>query len=80
MYEVPWRGCFHSITTDPRVLAMGWGWRSKYRTSSFSSDFELDFFLPQMHFSFIGKARFRRATLSCDSSYILSSEINAYLK
>ena len=24
------RVCFHSITTDPRVHAMGWGWRSKY--------------------------------------------------
>ena len=33
----------HSITTDPRVHAMGWGWRSKYRTSSYTSDFE--FFL-----------------------------------
>ena len=35
---------FYSITTDPRVHAMGWGWRSKYRTSLYSSDFELDFF------------------------------------
>ena len=35
--------CFHSITTDPRVHAMGWDWRSKYRTSSYSSDFEFIF-------------------------------------
>ena len=27
------------------------------------------FFFFQMHFSFIGKAQFRRATLFCDSSY-----------
>ena len=31
-----------SVTTDPRVHAVGWGWRSKYRTSSYSSDCELD--------------------------------------
>ena len=30
------------------------------------------FFLLQMHFSFIGKAQFRRATLFCDSSYCLN--------
>ena len=36
--------CFHSITTDPRVHAMEWGWRSKYRTSSYSSEFEFSFF------------------------------------
>ena len=47
----------------------GWGWRSKYRTSSYSSDFAFIFLL-QMHFSFIGKAQFRRATLFCDSSYL----------
>ena len=29
----------------------------------------LIFFCAEKHFSFIGKARFRRATLSCDSSY-----------
>ena len=28
-------------------------------------------FCSEKHFSFIGKARFRRATLSCDSSYFL---------
>ena len=48
---------------------MGWGCGSIYRTSSYSSDFEFFFFLLQMDFSFIGKAQFRRATLSCDSSY-----------
>ena len=63
------RVCFHSITTDPRVHAMGWGWRSKYRTSSYSSNFEFIFFLFQMHFSFIGKAQFRQATMFCKSSY-----------
>ena len=38
------RVCFHSITTDPRVNAMSWGWRSKYKTSSYSSEFEFFFF------------------------------------
>ena len=56
---------FHSITTDHRVHAMGWGWRSKYRTSCIEW---ICFY--QMHFDFIGKARFRRATLSYDSSYV----------
>ena len=31
------------------------------------------FLLLQMHFRFIGKAQFRRATLFCDSSYTVSS-------
>ena len=63
------RVCFRSITTDPRVHAMGWSWRSKYRTSSYSSEVEFSFIFFQMHFNFIGKARFRQATLSCHSSY-----------
>ena len=42
---------------------------SKYRTSSYSSDFVFISFLLQMHFSFIGKALFRRATMFCNSSY-----------
>ena len=36
---------------------------------SWSSDFSSFSFCSEKHFSFIGKARFRRATLSCDSSY-----------
>ena len=66
-------GClFHSITTDPRVHALGWGWRSKFRTSSYSSDFEFFlFFFPSNAFGFFGKAQFRRAMLSCDSSNFL---------
>ena len=48
---------------------MGWGSGSKYRTSSYSSDFEFFlffssfFFMLQMPFIFIGNARFRRATV-----------------
>ena len=38
------RVCFHSITTDPRVHAISWGWRSKYRTSLYSDEFEFSFF------------------------------------
>ena len=34
-----------------------------------SSDLSFFNFCSEKHFSFIGKARFRRATLSCDSSY-----------
>ena len=34
--------------------------------------FFLFFVLLQMRFSFIGKAQFRRATLSCDNSYKLT--------
>ena len=34
-----------------------------------SSDFSSFIFCSEKHFSFIGKAQFRRATLSCDSSY-----------
>ena len=34
-----------------------------------SSDFLLLFFALKKHFSFFGKAQFRRAMLSCDSSY-----------
>ena len=38
-------------TTDPRVHAMGCGWRSKYRTSSYSSDIEFIFvFFPSNAF------------------------------
>ena len=36
---------------------------------SWSSDFSSSSFCSEKHFSFIGKARFRRAMLSCDSSY-----------
>ena len=36
-----------------------------------SSDLSFFNFCSEKHFSFIGKARFRRATLSCDSSYFL---------
>ena len=38
---------------------------------SWSSDFSSFIFCSETHFSFIGKAQFRRATLSCDSSYLL---------
>ena len=34
-----------------------------------SSDFSSFIFYSEKHFSFIDKAQFRRATLSCDSSY-----------
>ena len=34
-----------------------------------SSDFSAFIFCSEKRFSFIGKAQFRRATLSCDSSY-----------
>ena len=45
---------------------MGWGCRSKYHhTLAILSSF----ILIQMHFSFNGKAQFRGATLSCNSSY-----------
>ena len=36
---------------------------------SWFSDFSSFIFCSEKHFSFIGKAQFRRATLSCDSSY-----------
>ena len=68
--------CFHSVTTDPRIHAMGWGWRSKYRTSLYSSDFEFIVFLLQMHFNFIVKVQFRRAILFCDSSYYCMYLVN----
>ena len=49
---------------------MGWGWSQNtehpHTLAIFSSFF---FFLLQMHFSFIGKAQFMRATLFCDSFY-----------
>ena len=35
-----------------------------------SSDFSSFIFCSEKHFSFIGKAQFRRAALSCDSSYL----------
>ena len=37
--HISYRVCFHSINTDHRVHAMGWGWRSKYmyKTSSYSN-------------------------------------------
>ena len=38
---------------------------------SWSSDFSAIIFCSEKHFSFIGKARFRRATLSYDSSYCM---------
>ena len=72
-------GLLHSVTSDSRVYSMGWGWRSKYRTSSYSCDFEFIFLL-QMHFSFIGKAQSRRAMLFCDSSYFYFSFCDASLK
>ena len=31
-------------------------------------------FFSEKHFSFTGKARFRRATLSCDSSYLYNDD------
>ena len=34
-----------------------------------SSDFSSFIFCAAKHFTFIGKAQFRQATLSCDSSY-----------
>ena len=61
---------FHSKTTDPRL-----GWRQNiehpHTLVSLSSVFFFFFFFffCQRLFNFIGKARFRRATLSCDSSY-----------
>ena len=35
-----------------------------------SGDFSSFIFCSEKHFSFIGKAQLRRATLSCDSSYL----------
>ena len=55
---------------------MGGAGGIKYRTSSYSSDFEFIFFFffwLQMYFSFIGKAQFRRATMFWDSSYYFSA-------
>ena len=37
---------------------------------SWSSDFSSFIFCCEKHFSFIGKAQFRQARLSCDSSYL----------
>ena len=66
------RVCFHSITTGPRVYAWGGaGGQSiehPHNPMSLSS-----FFFFQMVFNFVGKARFRRDTLSCDSFYWASS-------
>ena len=53
---------------------MGWGWRSKYRTSSYSSNFQFIFLCASNALSFIGKAQLRRATLFCDSSYFPSTD------
>ena len=39
------------------------------------SSFFFYFILLQMHFSFIGKAQFRRAMLFCNSSYYITSVI-----
>ena len=55
--HIPNRVCFHSITTDRSVHAMGWGYRSIYRTYSSGFGFSFFFFFGQMHFNFIGKAR-----------------------
>ena len=40
-----------------------------------SSDYAFFYFCSKKHLSFIGKALFRRATLSCDCSYLLSSPV-----
>ena len=49
---------------------MGWGWRSKYRTFSYSSDFEFIFFvLLQMHFSFM--ARRSSGKLHCPATTLI---------
>ena len=41
-----------------------------------SSDFSSLIFCFGKHFSFIGKAQFRQATLSCDSSYFANGDKN----
>ena len=62
------RGCFHSITRCmPWGGARGQNIDHPHTLVSLSS--VVCFFFRQIHFSFIGNARFRRATLSCDSSY-----------
>ena len=45
----------------------------KWISVIWSSDLSFFNFFSEKHFSFIGKAQFRRARLSCDSSYFLIS-------
>ena len=59
---MPWSGAGGQNIEHPHTLAI-----FSYFFLFFL--FYFFFFLLQMHFSFIGKAQFRRATLSCDSAY-----------
>ena len=78
---------FHFPLILPYIFVFD-GWMSYFwKMSQCNTDYTVQWFVffffnfcSEKHFSFIGKARFRRATLSCDSSYLNCSTLNILSK